>query len=149
MGRNWIPKPIRCADCGVETLATHNATKFCPECAKRRRQESMARAYERVRLKRQAEKPEDPDEREIHYCDPPENIQRCLNCEKEDCSNCLFYERSAKKKAKKHFVPEEMKEKVVSLVGQKIPQREIAEILGVSPSTVSKWVAGLRWEGAL
>lgn len=149
MSWKWTPKMIRCADCGAETLATHNKTRFCSDCAKRRDKESRARSTERQMQKRMRKKPEEPDDREIHFCDPPENVQKCLNCDKPDCTNCLFYARNAKKKAKKHRVPEDMKERVVSLVGQNITQRKIAEMLGVSPSTVSKWIAGLRWEGVL
>lgn len=149
MSWKWTPKMINCADCGAETLATHNKTKFCTACRERRDMESRERRRVRLQLKKQEEKPEEPDEREIHYCDSPENVQKCLNCEKPTCTNCLFYARNAKKKAKKHRVPEDMKEKVVSLVSQKISQREISEILGVSQSTVSKWIAGLRWEGLL
>lgn len=149
MNPKWKPKMINCADCGAETLATHNKTKFCPECAEKREKNRLAELAKKQALKRKDEKPVEPDEREIHFCDSLENVKMCLNCEKPVCTNCLFYGTNAKKKARKRYVPEDMKERVVSLVNQKVPQWKIAEMVGVSPSTVSKWIAGLRWEGLL
>ena len=140
---------IRCADCGAEVLATHNKTKFCPECRKRREREGQLRYRARMRKKRKAEKPEEAIDREVHYCDSPENVQKCLNCNKPKCTNCLHSGTNTPKKRKPYVLSDEVREKVVVLVKQGVKQKEIAKQFGVSEPTVSRWVAGLRWDGAI
>lgn len=149
MSWKWTPKMINCAECGAETLATHNKTKFCPDCAKRRDQESRLKETERKMQKRMEEKAEILDDREIHFCDSPENVQKCLNCKKPDCTNCLMYGTGSNRKLRRNFFPEEMKEKAVELYRSGLTQRKIAETLGVSNSTIFRWVSFMRSEGIL
>lgn len=146
---SWTPRVIQCADCGAEILATHNRTKYCTACAKQREKEGAARRKAKQRKKLQAERPEGPEDREVHYCDSPENVQKCLNCTKPKCTNCLHHGTNTTKKSRPCVLSDEVRENVAALVRKGVKQNVIAKQFGVSEPTVSRWVSGLRYEGAI
>ena len=87
---------VICLDCGAEVKTTTSRTKRCKECAYKYNKERQ-RVYEarrRAKLESQ-EKPPFVIE-DYHFCDSQENIQKCLNCTRPKCGNCLGYSYTKK-----------------------------------------------------
>ena len=82
---------FNCPECGVEVRTRYKNRKFCKECAKRRCVESNRRADAKRKERRRAERQttEPVHKEEIYFHDSPEDIQKCLNCTKPRCNDCL------------------------------------------------------------
>ena len=145
---SFTPRMIHCADCGAETLATHNRTKFCPECSARRNLEHTKRSHERLRKERmiQGMEPKEP----IHLCDSPEKVKMCLNCTKPECTNCLSAGAGYEGKIRKQSVFfEGVRDELIECTRQGMKQSVMARKFEVSSTTIRRWVQRLREEGAL
>ena len=143
----WKEKIIKCAECGAETRATHNKTKFCPECAARRNMESTMRSHKRRRKERMENRvePEEP----IHTCDSPEQIQKCLNCTKPDCDNCLRFGYKGDGFRKPMVLLKDIRADLVNAIKRGDRHKQICSQFNISSSTLSRWVRQLKEEGAL
>ena len=84
----------------------------------------------------------------IHGCDSFEKIQACLNCKQTKCTNCHSYGGPALAKASK-VLSEEVRADIIECIRQGVKQRALAKKYGVSDPTISRWISGLREEGAL
>ena len=85
---------FNCPGCGVEVRTMWGTRKFCPECAEKRRQESAKKAEAKRQERRKAEAKKAADEKsdnKLYMHDSQEDIQKCLNCKKPKCGNCLGY----------------------------------------------------------
>lgn len=83
---------VICCDCGAEVKTRYSRTLRCKECAVKhnREQSRETRAKKRAENRKGRKfqtKYEKPDNDQ--FCDTPENIQKCLNCTKPKCGNCL------------------------------------------------------------
>lgn len=145
----WETRIIKCAECGAETLATHNKTKFCPECAERRNRESIMRSYER-RRKEHLKDPVEPKE-PIHLCDSPERIQKCLNCKKPECNNCFGSVKGANvsRPRKPMVLLMDIRADLVKAIKRGDTRRQIRNQFNISSSTLSRWIRQLKEEGVL
>lgn len=65
--------------------------------------------------------------------DTPEQIARCLACEFDECKNCI---RNRKETAR---MSTDTREKYLPLYHEGLLDREAAERLGCSTSTVARW----------
>ena len=96
--RNKKPRTIQCEVCGRDVVVTHNRARYCPECRVIVAAEKEKIAKERRKAMKPV--PELPPA-EVHYCDPPDAIDRCLSCTKPYChGNCLPEPRANRKKGK-------------------------------------------------
>lgn len=140
---------IVCAECGIEVIATHNKTKFCPECSARRNMESIRRSNERRRLERMQNdvEPEEP----IHLCDSPERIQKCLNCTKPDCNNCFGGAKGANvsRPRKPMVLLKNIKTDLVQAIKRGDSNKQICSQFNIGPQTLCRWVRQLKEEGVL
>lgn len=91
---------VICLDCGAEVKTTTSRTLRCKECAKKHLNERRKMAEEKRREQRRMEQSVEFEKFTYQFCDSPENIQKCLNCTKPTCRNCLSYNYE-KKKGKK------------------------------------------------
>ena len=82
-------RTIICEDCGVDVITRGGRTKVCPECAKKRCKERWKKAGERRREVNEIKKTFAPAGMTDQFCDTSENIQKCLNCARAKCNNCL------------------------------------------------------------
>lgn len=150
MARKQKVRIIKCAECEIETLATHNRTKFCPECSARRNMESTMRSHERLRMERM-KNPVEPEE-PIHLCDSPERIQACLNCKKDDCNNC-FGQKDSGVNVPTHRKPKvllkDIRDDLVQAIKRGDSRKQICSQFNVSPQTLSRWERQLKEEGVL
>lgn len=88
---------FNCPECGAEVRTRYRNRKFCEACAERRRKEAAKRADAKRKEKDKAArramaKTEDKElvhNEEIYFHDSPEDIQKCLNCTKPKCNDCL------------------------------------------------------------
>ena len=80
---------VICVDCGAEVKTTTSRTQRCNACAYQRVKE-RARQKAKEKSAKIAQEEKTPYVMETyHFCDSPENIQKCLNCTKQKCRNCL------------------------------------------------------------
>ena len=96
---------FNCPDCGVEVKTKYSRTLRCKECARKHDLECKRQWHkengallntEEAVKKRESARAEDDS---LHFCDPPENIKKCLTCERKKCNNCLsMYARSKEEK---------------------------------------------------
>lgn len=82
-------RTIICEDCGAEVVTRGGRAKVCPECAKKRQRERERKVKERKRDLNSIKKTFAPAGMSDQFCDTPENIQKCLNCTRPKCNNCL------------------------------------------------------------
>ena len=83
---------FNCPDCGVEVRTKYIGTARCEECAKKRTAELKKKWRQEKEHLRVRKKPDTlSDFYELQCCDTPENVQKCLNCKKPKCGNCLSY----------------------------------------------------------
>jgi hypothetical protein len=90
---------FNCPDCGVEVRTKYPRTLRCKVCAEKKRRETRnnwtgrkkpmtdadyARRAHRVAIL------------ELETCDSLENVQKCLNCKKKKCNNCLSLQVSTR-----------------------------------------------------
>jgi hypothetical protein len=90
---------FNCPDCGVEVRTVYPRTLRCKECAEKKRRnarnnwkrrnrprtdEELARREHRIAIL------------ELETCDSLENVQKCLNCKKKKCNNCLSLQVSTR-----------------------------------------------------
>ena len=143
----FTPRMIHCAECGVETLATHNRSKFCPECSARRNMESIKKSNERQRKEREKNMVE-PDE-PIHYCDSPEKIQMCLNCKKKECTNCLCFGTPMATKRKPQVYLGDIREELIECIQKGLTVSAMARKFVCADSSIRRWVRRLQEEGAV
>jgi hypothetical protein len=82
---------VICVDCGAEIKTTTSRTQRCKACAYERIKERARQkaAQKSVELAKQEKTPYVMED--YHFCDSPENIQKCLNCTRKKCGNCLGY----------------------------------------------------------
>ena len=85
-------RTFNCPDCGVEVKTPYSRTLRCRECTRKhnleyRKQWHKENDHLRNRKKRKSDAIGDPET--THFCDLQENIQKCLNCERPKCGNCL------------------------------------------------------------
>lgn len=84
---NRQSRMIICEGCGVTVVTFGTKTKWCKECAEKQR-----KLYEaRHKKKKRAEKPLNHEDASIWFHDSPEDIKKCLECERPKCRNCLDY----------------------------------------------------------
>lgn len=145
----WKARIIKCAECGAETLATHNKTRFCPECAERRNRESIRRSNERQRQERLKD-PVEPEE-PIHLCDSPERIQKCLNCTKPECNNCFGEAKGANvsRPRKPMVMLKDIRDDLVQAIKRGDSRKQICSQFNIGPQTLSRWERQLKEEGVL
>lgn len=149
MARKRKESIIKCADCGIEVLATHNRTKFCPECSAKKRKGYRLKYMEKRRQERMNKaKSEDGA---IHHCDSPERIQACLNCEKPECNNCFDGAKGANvSRPRKPMVHlKDIKDDLVHCIKCGDSNKQICKRFNISPTTLSRWVRQLKEEGVL
>ena len=91
--RGQKERTFNCPDCGVEVTTMYNRTLRCKECAKKRNAEQKKAANRRQNDKRRMNRAatEKPTRRNDLFHDSPEDIQKCLNCTRPKCGNCLSY----------------------------------------------------------
>ena len=123
-------------ECGATFTALGNRTTYCPECARKRAAAQRARYNAKRREERAAE------EDDLHFCDNPEQIRACLNCKEKFClgDGCQTNRSLRKRHAGRHPLESGTREKVVSLRANGLSQREIAQMLGISQSTVGRFL---------
>lgn len=94
---------VICRDCGAEVKTRASRTLRCKECAQKHIQEKRKLTLEKFREKRRNEEIAEYEKFTYQFCDSPENIQKCLNCERAKCVNCLSpaNQRYAKRKAER------------------------------------------------
>ena len=124
---------IVCIDCGAMVVTKSGSTLRCKECAEKRN------SYNAL-----------ADEG-IHFCDPPEIIQQCLNCEKPTCNNCLDWTHKTKSGIRKPngVSLKEVQEEVVAAFKQGKSSNEIARRFNVTLYSANRWKRRLREEGML
>lgn len=89
---NRNERVFNCPDCGVEVITKYSGTLRCKECARKHALECKKRWHrenDHLRNRKKQGAPGETDD--THFCDSPENIQKCLNCKKPKCGNCLGY----------------------------------------------------------
>lgn len=135
---------IICADCGIEFPTKYSRTLVCKECAAKRQIIYEQRRNEKKRMQRAV----DPERAEIHLCDSPEKIQKCLNCTKEDCNNCLGWASNATKyKRGPNYT--EGKDKFLACLKNGMKATEAAKKVGISKNSAYTWEKRLKKEGLL
>lgn len=77
--------------------------------------------------------------RRVHTCDPQEQIDKCLACEREDCASYSCPEVGGMNKNK----AERIKRELEPLLRAGIKRKDIAQMLGVTTSTVRRWIEKL------
>ena len=83
---------FNCPGCGVEVRTLYATRKFCPECAEKRLKESSKKAQAKLQERRKAEAKKAADEKsdnKLYMHDSQEDIEKCLNCTKPKCNDCL------------------------------------------------------------
>lgn len=85
VGRMAVYKEKRCGRCGAAFISSSGNAKFCPECRPIMHRAAQLRWNETKRLQRLAA--HDAPEEAFRCYDSPENISRCLNCRRTDCSS--------------------------------------------------------------
>jgi hypothetical protein len=90
---------FNCPDCGVEVKTKYTRTLRCKECAEKKRRETRNNWKGRKRPLTEAEmmrRAARVEMEALQTYDPPENIQKCLNCTRTKCNNCLSLQVSTK-----------------------------------------------------
>lgn len=86
MGGALKPRIIICDTCGKEVVTTGGHTLRCKECARK-----VVNAQRRKARKYRREMNGDYPGNDLIRCyDSPEEIKKCLSCEKPACRNCLW-----------------------------------------------------------
>lgn len=92
-------------------------------------------------------------EREVmHYCDSPERIQKCLNCTKPECDNCLRHGdegESASRFRKTAVFLKDIRTDLVKAIERGDHNKQICSQFNIGSSTLSRWLRQLKKEGAL
>jgi hypothetical protein len=88
---NRKERVFNCPDCGVEVVTKYSRTARCVECAKKRTKELKRRWHVENEHLRVRQRVADKGFYELQCCDTPKNVQKCLNCKKPKCTNCLGY----------------------------------------------------------
>ena len=89
---NGKERVFNCPDCGVEVRTKYSRTVRCKECARKRNLELKKKWHdENDPLRDRRRLVADKDFYDLQCCDTPENVQKCLNCQKPKCGNCLGY----------------------------------------------------------
>ncbi len=78
----------------------------------------------------------------IREPDPPEQIDKCLNCPHEECTNCLEFERKSACKRNERFMLAE------PYVKFEVSRFQLAKEIGVHPDTILLWAKRYRKEMA-
>lgn len=141
--REWT---FNCADCGVETTARSPKAFLCRECAAKRNTERWKKQDEQRRVQRAL----NPDDPEVHFCDSPEHIQECLNCEKPYCNNCHaghFKEFPQRRKRPTYLT--DVKMEVLACFKKGMTAIEISDKFKCQHDTVYSWKRKLKKEGLL
>lgn len=87
---------VICLDCGAEVKTRYSRTLRCKECAKKHVKEQNKIADKKRRERQRMGRCMDSEKFSYQFCDSPENIQKCLNCTKPKCGNCLGYSYTKK-----------------------------------------------------
>lgn len=89
---------FNCPDCGVEVKTKYHRTVRCKECARKHKLEYRREWHQKngaLLMTEEAIARRNNgafDDREgFHRGDSPEDIQKCLNCQRPKCRNCLGY----------------------------------------------------------
>lgn len=83
-------------------------------------------------------------EKELGTHDSLDKVKQCLNCTRDDCSNCLSY------RTKPIPEPSILREKVQELYfGQSMEIKEISVLLGVRRGVIDKHVREIRKGGMI
>ena len=77
-------------------------------------------------------------EEELHFCDSPEKIQKCLNCTKPVCTNCLS-SRAEKSRKRTGARYSDIKREIADSFDKGMTNQEIADAFDVRVETVRKW----------
>lgn len=127
---------VACAVCGKIFTAFGNRAKYCLECAEKRA------SYQRAMHNAKRRENKTADDKTYHFCDNHEQIQACLNCKEKFCSGerCQINKSLGNKHAGRHKLESGTREKVISLRANGLLHREIAERLGISASTVGRFL---------
>lgn len=78
---------------------------------------------------------------ELLFYDSPDNIQKCLNCEREQCTNCLG---QAPTKYGRNIYAEIDREKFTKLFNEGLTDEEIGARFGLPRHTIANY---RRWAG--
>jgi DNA-directed RNA polymerase subunit RPC12/RpoP len=91
MARRRKERIIICVTCGKEVVTKGTTTKRCPECSKINTQRKNREYQIALSLMRE----NNAENNSIWFHDSPEDIQKCLECKKPKCKNCLQSRKKA------------------------------------------------------
>lgn len=85
----------------------------------------------------------------IFFNNPPEKIEMCLNCEREECTNCLSGYVPKSERKSRSVQLREIRNEVIACVKAGKSNKEIAALFDVRSNTVCHWKCRLKKEGLL